>query len=387
MSADWFCKIGEKRIGPLNGQQLKTFAAQGQLKPEHLVRRGSEGPWVPAGRIKGLFVGGTPGEGPPHNTKPPSTAEPLPKAVKSATSPRTQASPLPSASQSPPPPPIDIPAELSLGGQEKHHVPLNVDKFNIETTPVMVSQRKMKSGLQSMKKADQQKATVILLSVIGGGTIIGLIVFIWAAASGMLSGPKQPEPATVATLPGAPTAPSATPPAASGQAKPEAEKRPVPRPAQATWPTNFKTVFLENATVGDFHLTVLKPLRGAPPKGVKTDDKEVLIVPVNVWLKEDAKKNAEFVGWDDATIKDDVSLTDDKDGKGNRFVFQGQVFREGEDAKAVAKQRIQVRLVFELPAPIPKAMYLALPAAAFRVEGPMIGYTFSPSEIGGEASK
>ena len=62
MSADWFCKIGEKKIGPLNGQQLKTIVAKGQLKPEHLVRRGSEGPWVPAGRIKGLFPEGPAGK-------------------------------------------------------------------------------------------------------------------------------------------------------------------------------------------------------------------------------------------------------------------------------------------------------------------------------------
>ena len=84
MSADWFCKIGEKKIGPLNGQQLKTIVAKGQLKPEHLVRRGSEGPWVPAGRIKGLFPEGPAGSAQSQGKKPaPATAKPLPKAAAS----------------------------------------------------------------------------------------------------------------------------------------------------------------------------------------------------------------------------------------------------------------------------------------------------------------
>ncbi len=55
MSDDWFCKIEGKKVGPLTGQQLRTIVAKGKLRPEHLVRRGGEGPWVPAGRVKGLF--------------------------------------------------------------------------------------------------------------------------------------------------------------------------------------------------------------------------------------------------------------------------------------------------------------------------------------------
>ena len=55
MLADWFCTIDGKRIGPFNSQQLKAAAAKGQIRPDHLVRRGDDGPWLPAGRIKGLF--------------------------------------------------------------------------------------------------------------------------------------------------------------------------------------------------------------------------------------------------------------------------------------------------------------------------------------------
>ena len=189
MSADWFCKIGEKKVGPLNGQQLKTIVSKGQLKPEHLVRRGDEGPWVPAGRIKGLFVPGA-SSGQPQGKASPASAKPLPKAAKSDGPPVPQANPMRTAAEAPPPPP-DLPQEIALGGQHKHGVQL--DKFEIETTPVMVSRRKMKTGLQGLKKDEQKKVTVILLSVIGCGLTIGLIVFIVALAKGWLSSP-QPEP-------------------------------------------------------------------------------------------------------------------------------------------------------------------------------------------------
>ena len=84
MSADWFCKIGEKKYGPLNDKQLKTIVAKGQLKPEHLVRHGSEGPWVAAGRVKGLFPEGAAGNAQSQGNasqgkKPPqATGKPLP---------------------------------------------------------------------------------------------------------------------------------------------------------------------------------------------------------------------------------------------------------------------------------------------------------------------
>ncbi len=189
MSADWFCKIGDKKVGPLNNQQLKTFVAKGQLKPEHLVRRGSEGPWVPAGRIKGLFMPGA-SAGQPQGKPSPASAKPLPKAAKSDAMPAAKASPLPAAPEAPPPP-ADLPQEFALGGQHNHGVQL--DRFEIETTPVMVSRRKMKTGLQGLKKAEQKKVTIILMSVIGGGLTVGLIVFIVAIAKGWLSA-SQPEP-------------------------------------------------------------------------------------------------------------------------------------------------------------------------------------------------
>jgi len=55
MKVEWFCEIAGRKIGPLLSQQLKTMAAEGQILPSDRVRQGSQGPWVSAGQVKGLF--------------------------------------------------------------------------------------------------------------------------------------------------------------------------------------------------------------------------------------------------------------------------------------------------------------------------------------------
>lgn len=54
MVTDWYVKIADKEVGPLSSQQLKIMAKKGQLGAEDLIRQGDNGPWVPAGRVKGL---------------------------------------------------------------------------------------------------------------------------------------------------------------------------------------------------------------------------------------------------------------------------------------------------------------------------------------------
>lgn len=51
----WYLKIANKEVGPLSSQQLKAMAKQGQLGPEDLIRQGGEGPWIAAGRVRGLL--------------------------------------------------------------------------------------------------------------------------------------------------------------------------------------------------------------------------------------------------------------------------------------------------------------------------------------------
>jgi hypothetical protein len=303
-------------------------------------------------------------------------AKPLPKATDSSAAPSAKADPLPAAAEVPPPP-ADIPPELMVGPGHKHHVKLDVDKFHIETTPVMVSRRKLKTGLQSLKKNEQKKITMVLTGVIGGGLVIGLLVLIWAAATGKFSSPA-PE---VVQAPMAET--SAKGPAVE---KTENAKPAEVKPVQAAWPTSWKHVSLDTA-VGDVIVTVLNPQRGARPPQIKADDNDsdVLIVRVNLQLRSGVKNKVPLTSWADEKLKKAVFLKDDdKEGKGNTFELLGQVPRPGDDVSAVGTERIQVRLIFEMPAKIPNTMYIALPGAAFGADGTMIAYQFGKDDVGNE---
>jgi hypothetical protein len=131
---------------------------------------------------------------------------------------------------------------------------------------------------------------------------------------------------------------------------------------------------------------VLKPFRGPPPKGIKTadSDSEVLFVPVNLQLKDGAKKDIDLTSWADDKLKKAVFLKDDdKEGKGNAFELLGQVPQNpGDDMKSIKKERLQVRLIFEMPAKIPKTMYIALPGAAFHADGSIIAYQIDKDDVG-----
>jgi hypothetical protein len=225
-----------------------------------------------------------------------------------------------------------------------------------------------------LKESQQKKATTILVTVIGGGTVLGLLIFIVAYAKGVFSS-APPEPnKVVAELT-----------ARDSAAKATGEKKPVEtKPQQAQWPANWNKVSIQEITVGDATVLVLKPRRGPPPKELKTTDKEVLIVPVNLQLKQGAGKKIPLTSWADDKQKKSVFLQDDpREGRGNNFALLGVVPRAGDDPTQVSDKRIQLHLVFEMPAPIPKSMYLVLPGAALGAPGATIAYQFDANDVEG----
>lgn len=60
MSADWYCQVKNKELGPLTVEQLRDMARSGRLTTADFVRRGESGDWVAATRAKGLFDGPEP---------------------------------------------------------------------------------------------------------------------------------------------------------------------------------------------------------------------------------------------------------------------------------------------------------------------------------------
>ena len=58
MANEWYVEHGGKRYGPMTSAQLKKLAVDGKISPTTNLRSGSEGAWVPAGRVQGLFADG-----------------------------------------------------------------------------------------------------------------------------------------------------------------------------------------------------------------------------------------------------------------------------------------------------------------------------------------
>lgn len=364
MSAEWFCKIGDKKIGPLSGQQLKAIVVKGKLLPEHLVSRGTDGQWVPAGRVKGLFPEKSSEASDP---KPAASAE-KPSKDSAASTPAKAASDkkpadrpvaksakLPATKEAPEPPASDLPPEFSLGSanKKKHHVGLDVSKLEIKAQPVKISGRKTK-GMPGMNQKQQKKMTLILLGVIGGGLVIAVTVFTWAAAVGLFSSQAIPEkkqtkaePTKLEQQAEADKAAEAAKTAEKAKAKKET--------GGSEWPEG-----LEAVKVGDVEFKVTRLRRGAPPSGAKIegDAKDVLVLPIMLHNFA-GKKAVDFKGWGGAAGKS-VSLKDDSK---EACKFLG--VSEPKDTKSIdPEKRIQVELIFAPPAKKVKYLHLELPSAA-----------------------
>ena len=55
MATEWFYRISGETLGPVSGEELLSLAKRGRVRPSTLVRRGIQGAWVNADRVKGLF--------------------------------------------------------------------------------------------------------------------------------------------------------------------------------------------------------------------------------------------------------------------------------------------------------------------------------------------
>ena len=56
MASEWFYQAMGKQVGPVSSTQLRTLAQHGTVKQDTPVRKASDGAWVPAERVQGLFA-------------------------------------------------------------------------------------------------------------------------------------------------------------------------------------------------------------------------------------------------------------------------------------------------------------------------------------------
>ena len=196
MSAEWFCQIAGTELGPLSSQQVKAMVAKGRLLPDDVIRRGTEGPWIPASRVKGLFpqqqgqsAPGTVVEKPSQTKKvakqlpvarqATAGAKPgadTPRPTRAAGQPAGKAAPAgkpapKTDSKAPAPPPGEFPDELA-GGIPAPERGLNFDRLAIDTsTPLKIASRKS-SRTAGMKKEEHKKFMLYM----GGGIGIALLL-------------------------------------------------------------------------------------------------------------------------------------------------------------------------------------------------------------------
>jgi len=65
MSEEWHYTVGGQQGGPVSTAQLKQLASSGQLSQTDMVWKQGMADWVPAGKLKGLFVAPNPYTPPP----------------------------------------------------------------------------------------------------------------------------------------------------------------------------------------------------------------------------------------------------------------------------------------------------------------------------------
>lgn len=55
MATEWYCRLMGSELGPFTSKQLLEMARHHQITPDDSVRKGADGNWVGAHRVKGLF--------------------------------------------------------------------------------------------------------------------------------------------------------------------------------------------------------------------------------------------------------------------------------------------------------------------------------------------
>lgn len=103
-TSNWYCRFGDRVIGPLTSTQMLEMARAGQLRQGDLVSAGETGKWTSVGQIEWLRSAIAPPEQP--TSVPDSRPSPAPEANRGSVTERQRPAE-PPAMRTPPPSPID----------------------------------------------------------------------------------------------------------------------------------------------------------------------------------------------------------------------------------------------------------------------------------------
>lgn len=248
MAHEWYVQQGGKQYGPLTAANLKKLAAEGKITPATTVRLGSEGTWVAAARVQGLFAAKA--TTPPLASNPPAgpatTPPQPPKAVVPPVAPPV-ASPLArpasgSFGSLPKAAPIDggsMPAKI-LGAVALVLGTLALATFWLPSNPaflgpmgwtgIVVGALGLLIGIAGFVLSAMHKGAGLYLNVAGtASSLVGLVLtIVFGVVAGMFTGTAPPK--TVAMIP-VPAPAQAVP---EPQLPPAEEPKPEP-PPEPVW--------------------------------------------------------------------------------------------------------------------------------------------------------
>jgi hypothetical protein len=335
MAGEWFCRIAGNQRGPLSAAQLKLLATHGELRAQDLVRQGTDGPWVPAERVKGLFSGSAP-------------KHPLPVAK-----PLAEGLPKPSV---PEPPPVQS------GLRSPPTIELVIDRRDSPTVPSIqiapAVQALAKHAAQQRQARNRQTAAMIVLGIVA--VALGVAGYVlWRQGAPPEERPVVPAAKIIAAAKKPPTSePKKTTPAPApapvAKPKPIVEVKWRNAAEEVRFPAQEVAVKVQSVSVGKL------PAELGVATGPGNDaNKKYLILVVNVHNLSAAKK-LDFQAWGRVSRSSSrITLVDDVPNNYRLFavqaslpsVYPGEVYSD--------------TLIFEPPVSAAKYLRVTLPTSAF----------------------
>ncbi|MHB1038446.1 MAG: DUF4339 domain-containing protein [Pirellulales bacterium] len=358
MTAQWYCRLGGREVGPLSSQQLLAMSHKGQISPDTPVRQGETGSWVAARSVKGLFS-----ETPKKAATRPPVAKPL------ATPPPVPAAPVVPDAVVPPPIQPGVPTPPPVR-KETPEIRILTDA---EPDRPAASARK---PYQEYRRQAKQKRDLYVV----GGLISVVIVLGAAALYVVLFPPYKSQPAE--TKPPAEVAVEEPKPAKTPKAEPhETPAKATEQPPMVKWydATKFwarqvepavKTRIL-SATIVE--LSAKDAADAAEKAAEKPKSKYLLIRLQTVNYGQTAK--VEWPSWNASSAgagsePDRVALTDDTGKVYPQIDVKTLPVGDGGGSRLIGKNEwVEDLLAFEAPADGIKFLRLKPPASVFGKRG------------------
>lgn len=174
MDDDWFYMIRDEVRGPMTADQLRTAAIKGLVHPDTNVRKGANGDWVRATKVRNLLpsdmigAGGAP-------AAPATPPKPSPVRI-----PRRETEPEASEFSEPPRPTVKRKRKPKVAPPELSQSPADDWSDEGEELPLLDTVGTSVSGPLKSRRSRHRSSPlpVLVVAVVGIGLLLGLLYFL-----------------------------------------------------------------------------------------------------------------------------------------------------------------------------------------------------------------